>query len=84
MGKALADLTEGKPGAPGARPVSAAAEQALVGGVVALIVRQVDAGEGTRLPELLPDLLQLVLRPYLGHEQALAEARRAGAQCPEP
>lgn len=48
-------------------------DQALIGGVTTLIVRRLNAGGGERLPELLPDLIELVLAPYLGRE----EARRA-------
>lgn len=75
LGQALADFKAGMPAPPATRPVSAAAEQALVGGIAALIVRRVEAGEGETLPELLPDLVELTLTPYLGREQALSFAR---------
>ncbi len=39
-------------------------DQALMGGIAALIARRLNAGEPARLPELLPDLTALVLRPY--------------------
>jgi AcrR family transcriptional regulator len=39
-------------------------DQALMGGIATLIARRLNAGEPTRLPELLPDLTALVLRPY--------------------
>jgi len=45
-------------------------DQALIGGVVALISRGLKMGEAERLPELLPDLTELVLAPYLGREAA--------------
>jgi AcrR family transcriptional regulator len=77
LSKALADFTAGMPPSPATRPVSDAAEQALVGGIAALIARRVDAGEGESLPELLPDLVELTLTPYLGREQALRLARTA-------
>jgi AcrR family transcriptional regulator len=75
LSHALADFTAGMPPPPATHPVSAAAEQALVGGVAALIVRKVEAGEGKALPELLPELVELTLTPYLGREQALRAAR---------
>ncbi|HEX8689114.1 MAG TPA: helix-turn-helix domain-containing protein [Solirubrobacterales bacterium] len=52
-------------------------DQALIGGVATLIVRRLNAGAGDRLPELLPDLVELVLAPYLGREEAQRLARTA-------
>ncbi len=77
LGQALADFTAGMPPPPATQPVSEAAEQALVGGIAALIGRKVEAGEGAALPELLPDLVELTLTPYLGREQALRFAHSA-------
>jgi AcrR family transcriptional regulator len=39
-------------------------DQALMGGIATLIARRLNAGEPARLPELLPDLTALVIRPY--------------------
>ncbi|HWI96395.1 MAG TPA: TetR/AcrR family transcriptional regulator [Solirubrobacterales bacterium] len=39
-------------------------DQVLMGGIATLIARRLNAGEPARLPELLPDLTALVLRPY--------------------
>jgi AcrR family transcriptional regulator len=39
-------------------------DQVLMGGIATLISRRLNAGEPQRLPELLPDLTELVLRPY--------------------
>lgn len=50
---------------------------AIAGGMAALIVRRVEAGEGERLDELVPDLVELFLSPYLGREQAASVARSA-------
>ncbi len=58
-----------------ARRPSEGAEHGLVGGLAALVVDQVRAGEGEELPVLLPDLVELVLTPYLGRERAVKEAR---------
>lgn len=75
-GRALVDLTADRP--PSIRQPSEAIEFAVMGGMAALIADRVQAGEGERLPSLLPDLLELVLTPYLGREEAVAAARRAG------
>ncbi len=75
VGRVLAVLTAGIP-----RDVQApsqAVQSALVGGIVGLIVHKVEAGEGERLPELLPDLVALFLAPYLGREEAARLARAA-------
>jgi AcrR family transcriptional regulator len=66
----LAQLRKGMPAPPATREPSLAAEQAAVGGLVALLVRRVEAGQGTTLPELLPSLVELILAPYLGREEA--------------
>jgi AcrR family transcriptional regulator len=73
LGELLAALTEGRPKS--ARVPSEAAELGLMGGLVALIVERVGAGEGKSLADLLPDLTELVLTPYLGQAKAVKEAR---------
>ncbi len=45
-------------------------DQALVGGIATLIVRRLNSGGATRLPELLPDLVELSLAPYVGRQEA--------------
>jgi AcrR family transcriptional regulator len=72
----LAELTEGMPAPPGVHSPSDAVQHSLVGGMATLVVRKVEAGEGERLPELLPDLLVLLLSPFLGQKEALRVARR--------
>jgi len=54
-------------------------DQVLMGGVATLISRRLKAGDAPRLPELLPDLVELVLAPYLGREAA---RRAAQSQSP--
>jgi AcrR family transcriptional regulator len=51
------------------------AELAMAGGLAALIVAKVNDGEGERLPELLPELTELILTPYIGHDRAAKQAR---------
>ena len=67
-------VTEGMP--KGARTPSETARFALAGGLAALIVAKVNAGEGEELGALTPDLVELVLTPYMGRERAIKEARR--------
>jgi AcrR family transcriptional regulator len=76
MKRLLALLTAAMPPPPASRRPSRAAEDGLVGGIAAVIVRKVKAGEGERLIELLPDLLELALTPYLGRDDAVRAARR--------
>jgi AcrR family transcriptional regulator len=45
-------------------------DQALIGGVATLIARRLKAGETEQLTDLLPDLTELVLAPYLGRDEA--------------
>jgi AcrR family transcriptional regulator len=73
----LALVTEGMP--KGARTPSETARYAMAGGLAALIVGKVNAGEGEELGALTPDLVELVLTPYMGRERAIKEARRQEA-----
>jgi AcrR family transcriptional regulator len=54
-------------------------DQALIGGIATLIVRRLNAGGARRLSELLPDLTELALAPYLGREEAKRLALQAAA-----
>jgi AcrR family transcriptional regulator len=45
-------------------------DQALIGGIATLIVRRLNSGAAARLPELLPDLTELALAPYVGRREA--------------
>jgi AcrR family transcriptional regulator len=56
---------------------STAVQQSLIGGMAALVIEKVEAGEGKTLPELLPDFLELFLAPYVGRQEAVRLARRA-------
>lgn len=52
-------------------------DQALIGGIATLIVRRLNSGGAPRLPELLPDLVELALAPYLGRAEAKHQASLA-------
>jgi AcrR family transcriptional regulator len=69
-------LARGHPPNPALSRTSQTAADAMVGGIVALIAKRVSAAESDRLGALLPDLLELILAPYLGD----AEAQRIAAE----
>jgi AcrR family transcriptional regulator len=71
LGQAVAYLCEGMPPPPATKAPSEAVASSLIGGMVAIVVRKVNAGEGDDLPRLLPDLLELFLTPYLGRSEAI-------------
>jgi len=48
--------------------------QALIGGIVWVIYRQIVAGETEELPELVPELTRYLLAPFLGEQHAAAVA----------
>lgn len=60
---------EGRPPEVLAR-LSPTTEEALVGGMVSLISRRIIAGKAEQLEELLPDLVEFTLTPYLGSAEA--------------
>jgi AcrR family transcriptional regulator len=50
------------------------AESAIIGGAVSLATRSIVCGDAERLADLLPDLVDFTLRPYLGADRAAALA----------
>jgi AcrR family transcriptional regulator len=68
-------LKAGRPQHSGERPLPEATEATLVGGIVSLIVREINAGRTEQLEELLPGLVELTLAPYLGADEAARQAR---------
>ncbi|HXR31738.1 MAG TPA: TetR/AcrR family transcriptional regulator [Solirubrobacterales bacterium] len=68
---------EGRPPEVLAR-LSPTTEEALVGGMVSLISRRIIAGKTEELEELLPDLVEFTLTPYLGSEAAAKIAAEKG------
>jgi AcrR family transcriptional regulator len=49
--------------------------EAFAGGLSRLAAMRVSAGEASELPALLPDLVELFLRPYLGTREAIRVAQ---------
>jgi AcrR family transcriptional regulator len=58
----------------GLRQPSPIVEQSLVGGMMALIAARVESGEGSELAELLADLVEMFLAPFLGRADAVRAA----------
>jgi AcrR family transcriptional regulator len=54
-------------------------EDSILGGLIALTARSILAGNDDSLEQLLPDLVDFALSPYLGPERAKELAREAGA-----
>jgi AcrR family transcriptional regulator len=69
-------LKAGRPEHGGEHPLPEATEEALVGGIVSLVIREISAGRTEQLEQLLPDLVELTLAPYVGPEQAEKLARQ--------
>ncbi len=63
-------LRDGAPVAPGGERLPASTDEAVVGGIASLLGRRVLAGEFEQLAELLPDVLEFTLTPYLGATEA--------------
>jgi hypothetical protein len=63
-------LREGAPLAPGGGEVPRATDEAIVGGIAALLGRRVQAGETAAIAELLPQVAEFALTPYLGTDEA--------------
>ena len=63
-------LRDGAPQTPDGDPPPAATDEAVVGGIASLLGRRVLAGEVEQLDELLPDVLEFALTPYLGATEA--------------
>jgi hypothetical protein len=63
-------LAQGRAERAGARELPATTEDSTIGALVMLASRKVAAGEAEQLGELLPELVEFVLSPYLGTEPA--------------
>lgn len=63
-------LRRGAPLGPGGDEVPAATDEAIVGGIASLLGKRVLAGETEQIEQVLPEVLEFALAPYLGTEQA--------------
>jgi AcrR family transcriptional regulator len=77
LSRFAAALRAGRPGSP---ELPADLEDLLFGGVVSLIARYVDTGRAEKLPEATSMLVEYLVIPYLGQEEASESlSRRRGA-----
>jgi len=67
-------LEPGLEEAPAGMPVPALAAETAIGGAYEVVYSLVLQGRTAELPMLLPDLLQIILLPFVGPEAAAAEA----------
>jgi len=79
LDRALGELTEGAPAGTAAQTPSEAVQQSLMGGAASLIVQRLESGEGERIGDLLPDLVELFLTPFVGRADAVRVANAAAA-----
>jgi len=63
------------PARPGDPP--AGTEEAVIAGIASLITRRIVAGQAEQLEELLPDLVETALTPFLGAAEAERVSRQA-------
>jgi AcrR family transcriptional regulator len=73
-------VDQGRQHTPHGAKLPPSVSRVVVGGAAALIYDQVAAGHATELRHLHPELLYFVLLPYVGHERALQEMRKARAR----
>lgn len=66
----VGDLRRDAPRGPADTEVPEATDEAVIGGVAAMLGRRVLAGEAENLPQLFPEILEFVLSAYLGAEDA--------------
>lgn len=69
-------LSEGRELSDAGESLPATTERGLVGSLASQVGRKVAAGEADDLPDLLPDLTQFALTPYLGASAARKAARK--------
>jgi AcrR family transcriptional regulator len=75
MSGLISALTASPPDPPAAKGVAPISPEVLAGGVTRLIAGKVSAGKTAELPDLLPGLTELILRPFVGTEEAIRVAR---------
>ncbi len=72
-------LEPGRVERPEAAKLPESTEDSLLGGLIALTARSIPAGDPVALEQLLPDLIDFALSPYLGPEAAKELAREAAS-----
>jgi AcrR family transcriptional regulator len=64
-------LARGRDYAPAATSLPASTEDSILGGIVSLMTRAIITGKPAQMGDLLPDLIDFALSPYLGAEEAV-------------
>jgi AcrR family transcriptional regulator len=64
------DLRDGAPSSPTGTEVPEATDEAVVGGVAAMLGRRVLAGDVEQIPQLFPEILEFVFAAYLSAEES--------------
>lgn len=72
-------LAIGRDLAPDGGSLPPSTEDSILGGTISLAARSIGAGRVARLPDLLPDLVDFALSPYLGAERATRIAAESSA-----
>lgn len=70
-------LTAGAPEGGGYSTASGVEREAIAGSLSAVLAARLEGGEDDRLEEALPELVELVLTPYIGRRRAMAEAKKS-------
>jgi AcrR family transcriptional regulator len=76
LGRLVPPLREGRALAEGGESLPETTERGLLGSLASRVGRKASAGEADGLPDLLPELTQFVLTPYLGPAEARQISRR--------
>ncbi len=74
LGHLVDRLTEGRPEDQGRSEASAIELEAMPGAISSVLVSRVGAAEEARLRDAAPQLVELVLTPFIGRRRAAAEA----------
>lgn len=76
-------LRRGREGRPEAADLPQSLEETLAGAVLWAAYQRLGFSEIDRIPELIPENIELVLRPYVGEAEAVRVAREGAASAPD-
>lgn len=76
FGEYVAMIDAGREVAPDPDSIPAFTAEGVVGSITEVITRRLGQGHRDRLPELVPEMMYLAVRPYLGEEEARRELAR--------
>lgn len=73
FGEYVAMIDAGREVAPNPDSIPAFTAEGVVGSITEVITRRLDPGQMDELPQLVPEMMYLAVRPYLGEEAARRE-----------